>query len=312
MSEFRELPGFQPNEEKPKREDGWGFAVGLPENEERLFSLEGYERNESLVSQLQVFIEEFDPHADIVYVVNPSGDISGKVAFGESRVIIAENDPDYKFAYPLTEVEFHEDDPRTFDPGEVDIAVMCNSILSPDTPAKQVRAGGYFLCNNYFKTADTVYAEKGYVLKGVLCDRGVGLTCETEELHSYMDEVETEEQLREAGYLFGNTITFDDLKELVTKYRIQNGEIESDEDMVTTYKRMMDRAFTEDVKSVKLHPSEDTQLLGIEALMAQDGILQFTFADGETVHLFPLPKQKGDPDDVFVFQKKQKEQVSQD
>lgn len=278
------------------------------EKREELKPLDAYEHDDTLVKQMQLFREKTASKADSVYVVNPSGDISAKFAFEESRVIICEDDKDYTGRYPLTDVELHEDDPQRFNPGEVDIAIMNNSVLAPEEPARHVREGGYFLCNNYFQTADMMRKNGEYDLVCVVRDRDFGdIVYETDGLDTYLADVDTDDQLKKASYEPGK-IHITMLPEIVEKFRKENGEEGSEEDLVATYKRMQEIAFERDAQTVKVHPSEDTQLGGIAGVMSEMGLLTYTFKDGEAITLLPLPKQKGTGSDMFVFQKKEKPQ----
>lgn len=251
-----------------------------------------------LVAKYSLFREKFQPKADVIYHPCGANDVSPSAAFPESRVIYVDIDDESVDALKKGGFEAHTASALEFDPGKVDILIMLNPQISPDVPSSYVIKNGFVLSNNYHDTANSLYQNKQYQFRGLIrkTSKEEGLILDTENLEDCWEEVETEEEFKNAPFSFG-VINYNMAAQVV---EVVTGKKEN---VLAEYKKIIADARKkeqqENARILKEHPEL------ANTLNDPDKTDVFLLNHrGKTFALSTrLPRKKGVVDDIFIFQK---------
>lgn len=242
--------------------------------------------HEDLVAKYRVFRESTGTNPKVVYHPCSAVDSSPSVAFPESRVIYAERDERAVKALQEAGLEAHYASALEFNPGNVDMLILLNPAIEPDFPSQFVVPGGYVVSNDYHGTATSLRNNDQFELQGIIRQtRDKGLLLDRDNPDDYWKEVETEEEWENAPFTWGGAVNYSsaaEIVELVTGKR---------ENIMEEYRRIVEMA------------REDG--LAIDA-----NTFIYTYQGRSLVLSFKLPSKKGTVDDLFVFQKAPKEDIS--
>jgi hypothetical protein len=129
------------------------------------------EANPLVAKQLAFFKELFRPVADLVYYPCCEADISPSEVFKDSSILYVDINEQATKALAEKGYQAYACDVFDFIPGQVDILILLNPVIRPDSPAHFVKKGGYILCNNYHATASNLSKNPEYELKGVVVEQ---------------------------------------------------------------------------------------------------------------------------------------------
>jgi hypothetical protein len=259
------------------------------------------EPHANLIAKYQLFAQTLHPNLDVIYHPSSANDCSPSVAFPSSRVVYADIDENSVKALADAGLEAHNTSALEFDPGPVDVLIMLNPQIDPTIPATYIKEGGYAVVNDYHGTASTLRQQADYELKGLIrFSREDGLIFDIEYPEDYWKEVDTEEEFRNAPFSWG-AANYEMAKHVV---KALTGK---EENILYEYKKAREEAREEYRQDIKKHP-EMAQLLG-----DPDSMEEFIVNhDGEQLLIASLPKKKGTVDDLFVFEKSDKQIPSQE
>ncbi len=242
------------------------------------------EQHSDLVAQYLLFKNKIKPKDDLIYHPCGANDISPSVAFPNSRIIYVDIDEKTIDALKKDGFEAYSLSALEFNPGEVDILIMLNPMIPPDIPSSYVLEGGFVLSNDYHQTASSLRQDKNYKLRAIIREvKKEEFSWETENLEDYWEEVTTEEEFKKAYANFYEFVV--ELVEIVTGKK---------ENVLAEYKRIIERAREEQRK-------KNPKLISLEDLEREG--LPFVHNGEEFLLGTELPRKKGSPDDIFVFQK---------
>lgn len=242
-----------------------------------------------LVESYRIFQKEFRPKTDTIYYPCSAYDVSPTEAFPDSRVIYVEIDPDAVEALQGAGVEVHHSSALEFNPGDVDVLILQNPQIPPDTPCSFVMEGGFVLCNDYHQTATKTHANPEFSLCGVIkppIEDSSQPTLEKEDLEGYLCEIESDEEFeRVSADNFGIAVDYQTAKSLVATI------LHRDTEILAGYKEITEMAREEALAS----GSGDSSLLGLERNGAK-----FTI---NTI----LPQKREAAGGIYIFQRKTNE-----
>ncbi len=229
--------------------------------------------NEKLVKKLQVL----GLHPDTVYVPCFGNDISPSSAFSDAKIVYVEYDESLAQALKAQGFDARQGDATTFlIEGGADVVILINPAIGAEGPARNVRPGGYFLCNDYHSTAKEMRTlGDQFTLKGMIRkDTRTGEEIFDPDVDPYWnnERVETDEEFAEVAPI-----------EFAMAKRLVEARFGTDQPILERYKEILDEG---------IQPR-----FGGELVMTQKNM--------------PLgklpPRKKGHLDDLFVFQRIEKE-----
>lgn len=266
------------------------------------------------VARYQLFQDKLNPKTDVVYHPCSGLDVSPSKAFLPSRVIYADINGPQMAALRKAGYEAHEVSALEFVPdAPVDVVILINPFIPPEKPADTVAPGGYVLCNGYHGMPNTLNENPDFTLVGVLHHDAANNDnfFDDEKLEDYWAEVETDEEFKAATP--GSTaMRYTEAAILVQSLMGRADNILANYKaliiQVKAEKAEQKRKKLETIKAIlpqaTLPEHEDSEL-------EEDPNILTYMPDGATasVHLdIRLPKKKGAFNDIFVFQRVEKEE----
>ena|SRR3989344_994773 len=235
-----------------------------------------------LVAKYKLFKNSVGFDAGIVYHPCGAVDVSPSEAFSRSRVIYADIDDKTMEALRAAGYEAHTADATRFDPGPVDVLVLLNPQIEPNTPSSSLKEGGYVISNNYHATADRL-KKLGFTPVGVIVGQDGDLTFDTNHLEEYWEEVESDDEFRKV-----NEYLFLDASRVVEKITGQKNDI------------------LQQYKNIIIEVRKGT-LPGVSNISDIQVAVRFDYKGEIIVMPARLPRKKGTVDDMFVFRKEMHE-----
>lgn len=160
------------------------------------------EISDSEVADLNAFNDEFKPKSDLVYYPCCGSDISPSKVFSGRIKFLDQNEKDVN-ALKKAGYNAYQGDANTFDPGNVDIMVVYNPQISPESLLQYVNENGYLVCNNYHSTANLMSRRNDFEFKGAV-DKDDKI--DRKNLNDYWQKVETDEELFQSDPMVGRFI----------------------------------------------------------------------------------------------------------
>lgn len=249
-----------------------------------------------LVAKYMLFKNALHPDAHVVYHPCGANDVSTSSAFPEARVIYVDIDDKSMDALRKKGFEAHTVSALEFDPGEVDVLIMLNPVISPDIPASHVKENGFVVSNDYHGTATGLREKKEYALRAIIRKKNRELIFDTENLGDYWREIETDEEFKNAPFDWGaaHYKTALNVVEAVTGKRAN---------IIAEYKKIIEMAKAQERERNTRMVAEDPQMAAFVKDPDEKGIFTFHYGDKQFVLPATLPRKKGTVDDLFVFQK---------
>ena len=236
-----------------------------------------------LVKKYSLFKEKLKPKSDIIYYPCPGEDISPSVAFPNSKIIYVDTLKNITERMKEKGLNAYNDSALKFNPGNVDILIMINPMISPDIPSSHLANEGYILCNNYHGTASNLKENKDYNLKAIiLSSKNKEVVFDDGNLGDCWKEIDTEEEFKNSPIDFGTANYFMALR---TVKEVTGKE----ENVLEEYKKIIEMA-----KKQKNNSDLDSY---------EQENLFFNHNGKQLLVSTTLPKKKGTVDDIFVFQK---------
>lgn len=257
--------------------------------------------NPELVVQLSLFKEKLNPKAEIIYYPCCASDISPSKAFPESKVIYADIDDKSIEALRKKGCEANNASALEFDPGEVDILIIMNPVISPEVPASYVKEGGFVLSNDYHRSASYLNQQEEYELKARIGKKSEKeFEFDTEDLEDYWKEVENDEEFKNALFNF-DSINYKGAALIVEKITGKT------QDVLSEYKKIVEMAREQECKKYTEIINENPEMEKYFPNPDQKSSFMLNYEGNQFVIIADLPRKKGTVDDLFVFQKRKLE-----
>lgn len=252
-----------------------------------------------LVAKYSLFREKVNPKVNLVYHPSCDCDSSPSLAFPDSKVVYADINKNSIEALKRAGLDAHNESALEFDPGDVDVLIMLNPAISPEIPASYVVEGGHVLCNDYHGTASELHENEEFELKAIIRKSSKQeLIFDTENLEDYWQEIDSEEEFKNAPFDWG-----------AVNYQIALPVVKAvtgrEENILEEYKIIVIMAQEQEIERNKQFILEHPESAEFLDKPNQSDILVFYHNDRQFVLQTILPKKKGTVDDIFVFQKKE-------
>jgi hypothetical protein len=243
--------------------------------------------HKDLIEKYELFKKSVEFDTGVIYHPCGANDVSPSEAFPGSRVIYADIDDKAMQVLRNAGYEALTQDVRTFNPGPVDVAILLNPSIEPDTPVSFVKDGGYAICNDYHQTASSLKETGAYELSALIHNtKEHGLSYDTQDLEDCWKEIETDEEFKNASPGFG-TAYYEATARLVETVTGQR------ENVTQEYKKIIEMI-------------RNNTLEGVSRVVDQGDAIVAQYK-GNLIALPSLPKKKGGAEDIFVFRKKMPE-----
>ncbi len=251
------------------------------------------EVSENIVGACRLFTDHFRPEVNLVYYPSCGIDISPSTAFKNSHVVYVDLDKNCVTALRQKGFDAREEDAKTFQPNEpIDILILLNPGGTGEEPAKHVANDGYVLCNDYHQTATHLNDNLDFIVVGVVSkskDDDEQLLV-TDHLEQYWEEVQSDEELKQAPFSFSRAdrkMVLNILKKRIGEERLK--QVIEDGKLVVEYKKILAEA---KARSTKLEDSNQED----------ENFLVDTFGEDNEL-LLSLPRKKGTVDDIYIYQR---------
>lgn len=146
---------------------------------------------------LEVFKDKLKPRINIIYYPGCGLDDTPSVVFPKSKVIYVDRDDRTIKALHSQGYEAYQANANQYNPGVVDMVILSGFYF--ERPLNYVSPGGFVISDDFWRTADKIVETGSFELIGVLRKEGIPwkYVLDTENPRRYLEEVETDEELRE-------------------------------------------------------------------------------------------------------------------
>lgn len=249
-----------------------------------------------LVAKYRLFKKTVNPSCDVVYHPCGANDVSPSEAFPNSRVIYIELDETSVNALKESGFEAHNASVLEYDPGDVDILIMLNPVISPEIPARHVKDGGFALCNDYHGTATLLRNNPDFQIVGLIrVGKDRSLIYDSDALEDYWKDVETDEEFRNALFDWG-AVSYESARKDVEALTGKTANI------LAEYKKIIADLIRKNKEEWERKSADSSAIVDSVSEPEQE-LFVIKHEGKEFIISTHLPRKKGTVDDLFVFQR---------
>lgn len=241
--------------------------------------------SDRVVESLKIFRNELGTGVNVLYYPCSGSDLSLATAFFKDSALVIHSDIEDGPVKILREnglIARKEDATIYIPPESIDAVFMLNPTISPDHPASIIRPEGFFISNNYHRTADRLRELENFEFIGAIVDDPasgleedeIPLKLDRDDLDLFWQEIDTEQDFEHAPFSW-TAADYSEIQPIV--------------------RRIFGEAIGVLEGYLKLREMVERRVDGM-------GILEIEGKE-ELINMH-LPRKKGTADDLFIFRKK--------
>ena len=153
------------------------------------------------VAMYKLFTEALGSDTKVVYYPSCDVDVSPTEGFPNSQIFFVDLNPEAVEVLKKKGFSAECADVNNFSlPESADVVILLNPVVPPDGPIKNLKPGGYVLCNDWHKTATKMRDKKDFKLIGIINTpndvKGTESTFDGDRPERYWQKVETDEEFK--------------------------------------------------------------------------------------------------------------------
>ncbi|HAU40038.1 MAG: hypothetical protein UV80_C0005G0046 [Candidatus Peregrinibacteria bacterium GW2011_GWF2_43_17] len=249
--------------------------------------------SKDLVACYNLFQQEFPGDYRVVYSPCCAYNVSPSMSFPNSRVVYVDLDQKAMATLGTAGYEAHCEDAIRFSPNEpIDVAIILNPSVRGADLVRNLKPGGYVLCNDYHGTATGFRDDTEFEFVGIIIPtRDHQYVADRENLEECWQEVATEEEFKSARFTWGGA-------NYLMAALIVRAVTGKEENVLAEYRKIIEIARKQEQERNAAFVSKNPDAAGW--MLSDSDILMF----GNDPIPTKLPRKKGTVDDIFIFRKK--------